>query len=303
MKLQKPGMRNIKTGIGVMLCVLVGYFKIIDNTFFAATACIVCMQTTVKGSLTVGLNRLKGTFLGGLIGFLFVLISVGNPILSCLGIIITIYVCNLLNINKSITIACVVYCSIYLSIGGNNPLDYSINRIVDTSIGVLIGVAVNYFIYRPDYLNSIYKEIRVIENTSIKLLKIEIEKGVHGDISVLKKEITKLEGLYKNFLEELEYSNDEVNNEEINRVIKRCKQIYLHLQILEQMKDKCYINKENYLKSKCICDELDDGKYVKDNVSTVYNYHISAIIDNINELQGIDENINDEDMECNNSDK
>lgn len=293
MKLQKPGMRNIKTGIGVMICVLVGYFKIVDNAFFAATACIVSMQTTVKSSLAVGLNRLKGTFLGGIIGFLFVLIKPGDPILSSLGIIVTIYICNLLKINKSITIACVVYCSIYLSIGNNNPIDYSINRIIDTSIGVLIGVAVNYYLYRPDYLNSIYEEIRIIETTSIKLLKTEIEKGIHGEISSLKKEITKLESLYKKFLEEVEYSNDEANNEELNRVIKRCKQIYLHLQILEQMKDKCYLSKENYLKSKKICDELTNGDYVKDNVSIVYNYHISAIIDNINEIHGIDENQNE----------
>lgn len=289
MKLQKPGMRNIKTGIGVMICALAGYFNIVDNPFFAATACIVSMQTTVKSSLTVGLNRLKGTFIGGLIGFLFVIIQPGDYILSCLGIIATIYICNLLKINKSIIIACVVYCSIYLSIGNNNPIYYSINRIIDTSIGVLIGVAVNYYIYRPDYLNSIYKEIRIIESKSIKLLKIEVEKGVHGDISSLKNEITKLEGLYKNFLEELEYSNDEANNKEINRLIKRCKQIYLHLQILEQMKDKCYLSKENYIKSKMICDGVIHGKYVKDNVSIVYNYHISAIIDHINEIHGIEE--------------
>ena len=58
---------------------------------------------------------------------------------------------------------------------------------------------VNYFIYRPNYLGRIYNEIREIENTSIKLLKSEIEKGNHVDISSLKNEITKLEGLYKNF--------------------------------------------------------------------------------------------------------
>ena len=73
MKIKKPGMRNIKTGLGVMICVLIGYLHIIDNTFFAAAACIVCMQTTVKGSLRVGFNRLKGTLVGGIIGFLFVL--------------------------------------------------------------------------------------------------------------------------------------------------------------------------------------------------------------------------------------
>ena len=293
MKLQKPGMRNIKTGIGVMICVLIGYLHIIDSAFFAAAACIVCMQTTVKSSMTVGFNRLKGTFIGGLMGFIFVLIRPGDPILSCLGVITTIYICNILKINNSITIACVVYCAIYLSVGDANPIAYSISRTLDTSVGVIIGVAVNYYIYRPNYLESIYKEIRIIEKTSIKLLKNEIEKGVHADISSLKNEIARLEGLYKNFLDELEYSNEEVDDEEINNTIKRCKQIYLHLQILMQMKDKCYLNKENYIKSKSIYDTLPKGIEIKDDTSTVYNYHISAIIDNINEIHGIDENNNE----------
>lgn len=293
MKLQKPGMRNIKTGIGVMICALIGKMNVIDSTFYAAIACVVSMQTTVKSSLTVGLNRLKGTFIGGLIGFLFVLIHPGDPIISCLGIITTIYICNILKINKSITIACVVYCAINLNIGDANPIVYSLSRILDTSIGVIVGVAVNYFIYRPNYLESIYKEIKIIEKTSIKLLKSEIEKGEHADISSLKSEITRLEGLYKNFLEELEYSSEDVENKEITNTIKRCKQIYLHLQVLEQMKDKCYLNKENYIKSKSIYDTLPKGIEIKDNTSTVYNYHISSIIDRINEIHEIEE-INDD---------
>jgi len=293
LKLQKPGMRNIKTGIGVMICALIGKMNVIDSTFYAAIACVVSMQTTVKSSLTVGLNRLKGTFIGGLIGFLFVLIHPGDPIISCLGIITTIYICNILKINKSITIACVVYCAINLNIGDANPIVYSLSRILDTSIGVIVGVAVNYFIYRPNYLESIYKEIRIIEETSIKLLKSEIEKGEHADISSLKNEITRLEGLYKNFLEELEYSSEDIENKEITNTIKRCKQIYLHLQVLEQMKDKCYLNKENYIKSKSIYDTLPKGIEIKDNTSTVYNYHISSIIDRINEIHEMEE-INDD---------
>lgn len=289
LKIQKPGMRNIKTGIGVMICVLIGYIHIIDNIFFAATACIVCMQTTVKSSLTVGLNRLKGTLVGGLIGFLFVLIRPGSPVLACLGVITTIYVCNVLNIKNSITVASIVYCAIMLNIGSNNPLTYSLGRTWDTSMGVIIGVAVNYYIFRPNYLKSIYKEIRIIETTSIKLLQSEIEKGIHADRSFLKKEISKLEGLYKNFLEELEYSNQELDDEEINKTIKRCKQIYLHLQILEQMKDKCYLNKENYIKSKSLCEGLAKNLEIKERTSIVYNYHIGAIIKNINEIHEIGE--------------
>lgn len=291
MKLNKPGMRNIKTGIGVMLCILVGYFNIIDKTFFAAVACIVCMQTTVKSSLTVGLNRLKGTFIGGLVGFLFVLIRPGNPILTCLGIITTIYICNVLKVNSSITIACVVFCAIMINIGSESPLEYSVHRIIDTSIGVIIGVCVNYFICRPNYLNRIYNEIKVIESKAIELLKEEIEKGVHANISPLKDEITKLEGLYKNYLEELEYSIEENNNKEINETIKRCKQIYLHLQVLENMKYKCYLDEETYIQTVDLCDGLDGYIEVKNDISPVYNYHIKMIIENINEIHEIDENI------------
>ena len=293
MKLHKPGMRTIKTGIGVMLCVLLGYlnFNLVDKTFYAAIACVVCMQTTVKGSFTVGLNRLKGTFVGGLIGFLFVLIGPGNPILSCLGIITTIYICNLIKINKSITIACVVYCAIHLGIGTADPVYYSVHRIIDTSIGVLIGIGVNYLIYRPDYLGRIHNEIKVIENTSIKLLKKEIEMGADIDISSLQNEITKLEGLYKNFLDELEYRNDEIDDKEINRIIKTCKQIYMHLQVLGHMKDKCYINEENYIKSKNLYYELASDIEVKEDISPVYNYHISMIIENINEIRDIDDKL------------
>lgn len=293
MKLNKPGMRNIKTGIGVMLCILVGYFNIIDKTFFAAVACIVCMQTTVKSSLTVGLNRLKGTFIGGVIGFLFVLIRPGNPILACLGIITTIYICNILKVNSSITIACVVFCAIMINIGSESPLEYSVHRIIDTSIGVVIGVCVNYFICRPNYLKRIYNEIRVIESKAIELLKEEIEKGAHANISPLKHEITKLEGLYKNYLEELEYSIEDNNNEEINETIKRCKQIYLHLQVLENMKYKCYLDEETYIKTVDLCDGLDGYIEVKNDISPVYNYHIKMIIENINEIHEVDEDMKD----------
>ena len=293
MKSNKIGMRTIKTGIGVMLCVSLGYlnFNLVDKTFYAAIACVVCMQNTVKGSFTVGINRLKGTFVGGLIGFLFALIGPGNPILSCLGIITTIYICNLIKINKSITIACVVYCAIHLGIGTADPVYYSIHRIIDTSIGVLIGIAVNYIIYRPNYLDRIHNEIKIIENTSIKLLKKEIEMGVDIDTSYLQSEIKKLEVLYKNFLDELEYRNDEVDDKEISRIINICNQIYMHLQVLGNMKDKCYINEENYIKSKDLYYELSSDIEIKEDISPVYNYHISMIIENINEIRGIDEKI------------
>lgn len=54
------------------------------------------------------------------------------------------------------------------------------------------------------------------------------------------------------------------------------------------MKDKCYLNKENYIKSKNLYDKLDKNIEIKEDVSPVYNYHISMIIERINEIHDID---------------
>lgn len=287
--MKKPGMRSIKTGIGVLICALLSYANIIESTFFAATACIVCMKTTVKSSLKMGLNRLKGTMLGGIIGFLFVIIQPNSAILASLGVITTIYICNVLKINNSIVVATVVFCAIMFNVGNNDPLIYSAWRVWDTSIGAIVGVAVNYYIYRPNYLKSIQEEIRKIETIALNLLQSEIEKGVHADRSALKKDISKLESLYKNFLEELAYTNYQFKSDDITKTIKRCKQIYLHLQILEQMKEKCYLNKENYIKSQSLFEELPRDLEIKEHRSIVFNYHVGAIINNINEIHKLDE--------------
>ena len=287
MKLMKPGMRNIKTGLGVMICMIVGHLNIVQNTLFAAIACIVCMQTTVKGSLTSGLNRLKGTFIGGLIGFLFVLINPQDPVLTALGTILIIYICNILSLNSSTVIACVVFCTIQININDASPLVYSLHRIIDTSVGITIGACVNYFICRPNYLEYIYNEIKIIENKSMELLKIEIEKGPHANISTLSSEIIKLEELYKNFLDELEYSNNTFDNNEINKTIKRCKQIYMHLQVLENMQRKCYLDEETYTKTVDLYNNLDKSIEIKNNISPIFNYHVKMIIENINSIHNI----------------
>ncbi|WP_455537769.1 aromatic acid exporter family protein [Terrisporobacter sp.] len=287
LEIRKPGLRSIKTGLGVMICVLIGRLHIVQNVFYAAITCSICMQITVKGSVVTGFNRLKGTLIGGIVGFFFALIYPGSAILACIGIIVTIYICNSLKLNKSIVIACVVFCAVFLGVGSSNPIRYSLFRMWDTSIGVLVGVAVNYLVFRPNYVKSIYKEIGVIEETSIELLKSEIEKGEHADISVLNNEIKKLEDLYKNFLDDLKYNRDISCNEEINNIIKICKQIFLHIKILERIENKSYLNRENYIKSKNICGELQRDAEINGQSSIVYNYHVGLILNDINEIRQI----------------
>lgn len=289
LKFQKPGMRNIKSGIGVMICILVSYVGIINNTFFASMGCIVAMQTTLKGSLISGLNRVKGTLVGGSVGLLLSLIDRGNPILACIGIITSIYICNILDMNDSIVITCVLFCVLYLDLDTviSDPINYALYRTVDTSMGVFVGVLVNYYIYRPDYIAICKNQVESIKKLSIELLIEYIENNERKNISILREKMWRLNELYNNLLIDSEY-DAKLDIEKMYGEIEICNQIYLHLQILEKIEGTNYLSQSNYKKYKYICDCSNKELQIKNDESIIFNYHLKMILDNIIKIEEIE---------------
>jgi uncharacterized membrane protein YgaE (UPF0421/DUF939 family) len=149
LELKRIGARNIKTAIAVVLSILISKLFKMEYPFYAAIASIISMQSSVINSISAGKSRMLGTMIGALVGFLCALIDPGNLILVGAGIIIVIYLCNLLNWKDSASIACVVFCVIMLNLKESDPFLYSINRIIDTFVGIMVAVAVNYFIIPP----------------------------------------------------------------------------------------------------------------------------------------------------------
>ncbi len=121
-------MRNIKTALAVTISILISEFFKLDSPFYAAIAAVISMQNSVTGSYKAGKNRMLGTITGALIGLTFSSISPNNPFLCGLGIIIIIYICNLLKWDKSISIACIVFTGIMINLTNKTPLYYSIHR-------------------------------------------------------------------------------------------------------------------------------------------------------------------------------
>ena len=286
MKLEKMGMRTTKTGIAVMLCVIVGGY-LVQNPFYSAIACIISMQDTVKGSMKAGINRVKGTILGGIIGFVIVLIKPGSPILCGLGVMSTIYLCNMLKINKSVVVACVTFLSIHLGITDSNPAQYSFFRVLDTSIGVVIGIFINYILARPDYLDSTKNEFKEIEIMAIGFIEAKVVNKENLNIKQFEKKIKRVESIYSKLVDELDYKRGNINIEKLENTIDICREIYFHMQSIELLENKLYLNESNYekikklYKSEQIDWDLDEYK------SPVFNYHLSKIIDEINLIHNI----------------
>lgn len=278
--MQKLGMRTIKTGLGVFICIFLGPL-IVQNPNNSAVACLLSMQDTVSGSLESGLGRIQGTIFGGIIGFILLSIDPGNPILCGLGVIFTIYACNVLNLNQGVSIACITFLSIQMGFSDSTPaITHSFNRILETCVGVIMALVINFSVARPNYLNLLYNKFEELENRIKDFLDYKILKETKVfDLEVLVEEMNEIESLYTKFIGELGYHKEDINIDKVERTMKLAREINFHIQSIELLENKLYLNQESYDKLTKIFDEDDIAFELNEKRSPVFNYHLMKIIE------------------------
>lgn len=144
------GMRNIKTALAVVVSVIIADLFNLSSAFFVATGALISMESTVKKGVKAGIYRVLGTVIGGCVGVIMYLIAPGNLMLIFFGIVILISILNFLNWHDCISIACVVFCVIMISMTDEHIVLYAFQRTFDTIIGIIIAIVINYVISPPD---------------------------------------------------------------------------------------------------------------------------------------------------------
>lgn len=151
------GMRNFKTALAATICALL-YFPFNRNPTFACIGAIFGMGRDLDDSKTNGGNRLFGTIIGGVVGMalyhVYVQIypegGVHAPLFAFLfvGVIYLVLICQVFVLPGAIQPGGVVLCIILFNTPVDTYIQYSINRILDTGIGVLIAIGVNLVLSR-----------------------------------------------------------------------------------------------------------------------------------------------------------
>ena len=142
----KIGLRTLKTGFSVFLCVALFHLLNRPYPFYAAIAAVICMKVSISTSFTMGKSRMMGTLIGGTTGLIFSLFTHDNSFFCGIGIILVIYLCNFFHQKSSAAIACIVFTAIMTILKGVPSTVYAINRIIDTFIGIIISIIINKFV-------------------------------------------------------------------------------------------------------------------------------------------------------------
>jgi len=152
------GKRIIKSFFGILICYLIHRLRGGGGiVFYSQLATLWCIQPYIKDSVKNGLQRTRGTLIGAAYGLLVILLCHRLfPVLSAdeglyalvvsIGVALVLYTTVVLKQKAASYFSAVVFLSIVVNhIQDINPVLFVWDRVLDTMIGIVVGVSVNIF--------------------------------------------------------------------------------------------------------------------------------------------------------------
>ena len=144
--------RALKTGLAVFLTELLAVLLGRSSSFYSSIAAVICLMKSHEETQKKGIERLIGTVVGGLTGWAFLELFIRipyykeyfYPFMVPFGVLLVIYVLNVLNRQTSCMIGCVVFLSITVNFNralADIPI-YVFDRILDTALGIAMATFV-----------------------------------------------------------------------------------------------------------------------------------------------------------------
>ncbi|TCL61523.1 uncharacterized membrane protein YgaE (UPF0421/DUF939 family) [Hydrogenispora ethanolica] len=279
--MKRIGPRNIKTALAVGICILISRLLRLEYPFYAAIAAIISMESSITASLHAGKNRMLGTCVGAAIGMLCALIQPGNALLCGIGIVIVIYICHSLRWNKAVAIAGIVFLAIMLNLEGRSPVFYSLNRLLDTFIGVTVAILVNHFFMPPNHWTKTIQGGHELLHKTKELLQKLFIAGEMSNLSVYRKEISAYKRQLLAFHEDLRYLKR--NAEDWGRLKETIDLFYNllnDLQAIQELPLPLGLDDDNRGRVRALFESpaLPEGPAGSGEAEIVYNYHVRQLL-------------------------
>lgn len=282
----KIGLRTIKTGIAVGLSMYIASLFDLKSPVFVGIGAIMSMQSSVSESFKSGKDRMLGTFVGAIIGLIFSYLLPHNYFFLSLGIIVTIYIHNLLGWKSSLTLSAIVYLAIFLNTE-DERISYAANRLLDTFIGISVSVLINYFIAAPNQKKMFLEKKINIVNSSKKLVYNLVKNK--GEISLhdFSTELKTLESTFSAYKHDLDLNvvKSHITQTSIS-ILSMLDFIYNNLLTILNLDMRPILDERNAELFKELYDE-EFVPYARDNeeLDIVYNYHLNKILVNLLEIE------------------
>lgn len=205
----KLGARILKTGIAIILSLLVAQLLGLPSPVFAGIAAIFAVQPTIYRSYLSIIEQVQGNTIGALMAVIFVLLFGNHVFIIGLAAIIVITISLKLKLENAVGLSLVTLVAI-METPGDTFIEFSIIRFLTIMLGVFSAFIVNLVFIPPKYENKLYHRISDSTEEITKWIRLNIRgasehKLLKNDIERLKDSLIKIEQLYLMYKEERNY--------------------------------------------------------------------------------------------------
>lgn len=147
------GMRTIKSSLAVMICILLFHFFNRGEAMIAALAAVFSLRQDMPTTITFARSRVLGNIIGGAAAIFYVFIqnmvqhhTLMEILLVPLAVAFVIILSDGINNHAGIISAVATLLLISLDSEGDKSFAFALQRILDTFIGTLVAIGLNYFL-------------------------------------------------------------------------------------------------------------------------------------------------------------
>lgn len=277
------GNKALRSGISVCLCMIVSKLLKLKYPFFVALPAVMPISSNLEDTIKSSGNRMIGSSIGAVIGILLALIRPTNALLTGIGVIIIIYTCKFINWENSAAIACLIFISIMVGIKGETVWLYSLNRLLDTFIGIAITATVNNLALSLTTYSTVIKNTRILYNDLLKAVKSKIFFHVEIKTDSLYKQINNIQGLLTIYKDQIHFKKIwRTKLQEMTSIYENLKRAYDELNIINSIDNTCSPNAKNAeMINKIFPLKNHYKKCENSEISIIYNYHLERLLKSI----------------------
>ena len=132
---------------GVLLVLGLSWITDYKDIIWVLISVMLVLSPDGSDAVTLAVTRIKANVVGGICGFLLILIHPNMILMMCTAVFITVVICNLLNLEAATRTALAATIIVMTHEAGTHVWDTAVARVISVLAGCLLGLLITFLFH------------------------------------------------------------------------------------------------------------------------------------------------------------